>query len=173
MISWIVGCRHCWSRSFWIERCIVYLARMTRSVLVFDARSPRNQFTRATHGFITRDDQSPEEIRFSGIRDITQNQFAGLQTDQQRLNIIFESGLSVRADVAFVSAEIHQVSDLHRQLGCHLRADGRTFVKPTDETLTQGVYAVGDCVLMRHQIVHSAAGGATVEFKVNASFGVV
>lgn len=46
------------------------LGRARRRVLLFDDHTPRNAVTRHTHGFITRDGVSPQELRRLAIVDV-------------------------------------------------------------------------------------------------------
>jgi thioredoxin reductase len=46
------------------------LGRARRSVLLFDDHSPRNAVTRHTHGFMTRDGATPQELRVLARREL-------------------------------------------------------------------------------------------------------
>ncbi|WP_159882074.1 NAD(P)/FAD-dependent oxidoreductase [Paenibacillus puerhi] len=47
------------------------LGRARRNVILFDDSRPRNEVTRQTHGFITRDGVSPGEFRQAAYRDLS------------------------------------------------------------------------------------------------------
>lgn len=83
--------------------------------------------------------------------------------------IVLDGGPAVARDALFLVAGQRQQSDLTKQLGCELNADGIIETDAHEVTRVPGVYAAGDASKGEQLVVVAAAEGAIAATKIHAS----
>lgn len=83
--------------------------------------------------------------------------------------IVLAAGPAVARDALFLVAGQRQQSDLTKQLGCELNADGIIETDAHEVTRVPGVYAAGDASKGEQLVVVAAAEGAIAATKIHAS----
>ena len=83
--------------------------------------------------------------------------------------IVLADGSAVARAALFLVAGQREQSDLAKQLGCELNADGVIVTDDHELTRVPGVYAAGDADLGEQMVVMAAAEGAVAATKIHAS----
>lgn len=80
--------------------------------------------------------------------------------------VVLAGGERLPCRALFVRTQQHQHSDLPRQLGCAVSAQGLIDVDAQGRTSVPGVSAAGDMTRMQQQVIFAAADGATAAFGI-------
>jgi thioredoxin reductase len=115
---------------------------------------------------------APEER--AGLEDvgvaIREERVERLEGRDGRLErVVLAGGANVPRVALFLVAGQRQQSDLTKQLGCELNADGVIETDAHEVTRVPGIYAAGDASIGEQLVVVAAAEGAVAATKIHAS----
>jgi thioredoxin reductase len=81
--------------------------------------------------------------------------------------IIFGDGSSLKKEALFIRPTQRQRSFLPTQLGCMMTESDKIKIDETGRTTVLGVYAAGDAVRTRQQVIMAASDGANAAITIN------
>jgi thioredoxin reductase len=117
-------------------------------------------------GSLSSDDRSGLAAR--GIR-VVEGSVARLDiVDDHLVGVRMDDGVVVPLDAVFVPPTFVPNSDLLVGLGCERNADGWVVVDGTGATSTPGVWAAGNVVDPRAQVITAAGAGSAAAIAINA-----
>jgi thioredoxin reductase len=128
---------------------------------------------------------SNDVVLFTDGRPLTPEERAGLEDvgvaireerverldghDGRLERVVLDGGASVPRVALFLVAGQREQSDLAKQLGCGLNADGIIETDAHEVTRVPGIYAAGDASIGEQLVVVAAAEGAVAATKIHAS----
>ena len=116
---------------------------------------------------LTSEDRSSCER--SGVT-VREEKVSRLEGRAGRLDrIVLADGSAVPRAALFLVAGQREQSDLPRQLGCELNADGVIVTDRHEVTRVPGVYAAGDAIVGEQMVLVAAAEGAIAATKIHFS----
>ncbi len=114
---------------------------------------------------LTADQREQLVARAIGIVD---GEVTGLDVHDDRLLGVVVDGIGlVRRDAVFVAPRFVPSSDLLSRLGCATDSNGWVAVDPTGRTSVPGVWAAGNAVNPRAQVITAAGEGSAAAIAVN------
>lgn len=81
--------------------------------------------------------------------------------------IVFVDGSSLKREALFIRPTQRQRSSLSAQLGCTMTESGKIKIDETGKTTVSGVYAAGDAVRTRQQVIMAASDGVNAAITIN------
>lgn len=81
--------------------------------------------------------------------------------------IVFVDGSSLKKEALFIRPIQRQRSSLPTQLGCTMTEFGKIKIDEIGRTTVSGVYAAGDAVRTRQQVIMAASDGANAAITIN------
>ena len=114
---------------------------------------------------LTADEREQLVARAIGIVD---GEVCGLEVQDDRLCGVVVDGLGVvRRDAVFVAPRFVASSDLLVRLGCDTDSNGWVLVDATGRTSVPGVWAAGNAVFPRAQVITAAGEGSAAAIALN------
>jgi thioredoxin reductase len=114
---------------------------------------------------LTADQREQLVARAIGIVD---GEVTGLEVQEDRLIGVIVDGVGlVRRDAVFVAPRFAASSDLLVSLGCETDSNGWVVVDPTGRTSVPGVWAAGNAVNPRAQVITAAGEGSAAAIALN------
>jgi thioredoxin reductase len=148
------------------------LARARRDVLVVAAGEPRNAPAARMHGFLSRDGLPPGERLALGraeVKRYIEGTIEQLVIDDDTLRgVQMDDGCVVPRDALFVPPRFVPNNQLVANLGCHVDDDGWVTTDGTGRTSVPGVWAAGNLVDPRAQVITAAGAGSAAAIALNA-----
>lgn len=166
------------------------LGRRRRRVLVCDTGEPRNRFSRALRGYLTRDGVCPAEFNELGRDELARYAIECRKVaviDAQRLDGCFRLTLQdgraeqtkflllatgvvdhfPEADAIFFITGQHPQRDLAARMGCIINRRGTVNTGNLSETNVPGVFVAGDASRDAQFVVVAAAEGVKAALAIN------
>jgi thioredoxin reductase len=113
-------------------------------------------------------DDQREQLTARGI-DIVEGEVDRVVVDDDRLQgVALADGRSVARDVVFVPPRFVPNNDVFVQLGCAIDDSGWVVTESTGKASVAGVWAAGNVVNPRAQVITAAGEGSTAAIAINA-----